>query len=130
MISYTIRKQLDKKMKEQNDNLTSLTLKAGLSPVAVRKFYTGGANSPAVDTLYTLAEFLNCSLDELTGRRKFMPTKNSMKVQLDGKLYREIVGIVCLYTQEKKYKITLEQINSFICISRDLILHLVNSISY
>jgi transcriptional regulator with XRE-family HTH domain len=114
MLSQIIKDQLNKKMAEQHYNLNSLALKSGLNPSSLRMFYSGAVKSPGIDTLYTLAEFLNCSLDELTGRRKFTPPVDKREFPWIGDLYKEIVDIVHLYIQEKKYEATLQQTSSFI----------------
>ena len=49
-------------------NVTDLEKKAGLKSNAVRNILLGKSNNPGIETLISICEILNCSIDELVGR--------------------------------------------------------------
>ena len=114
MLDETIRVQIAKKMKEQHYNINTLAKKANMHHSRLRQFMNGVAKYPNVDALYTLAEILNCSLDELTGRRKFDSSDEKKEFDLNCSIYEEIVSVLLPYIEEKGYKPTLSQTTDFI----------------
>jgi transcriptional regulator with XRE-family HTH domain len=116
VISSTIRKILETKMEEKNYNINSLSTKAGLTPFTVRKFFNGETNSPSFDIIYQIAETLDCSLDELTGRTKFLP-KEQPAIQdypWHSSLYEKIVKTICGYSEEKNINLSLSSMHPLI----------------
>ena len=114
MTSNIIKAQLNKKMAEQNYNVNSLALRSGITPSSLRMFYSGAVKYPSIKTLYIIAEFLDCSLDELTGRNKFLHDCNTQDFLWVGKLYKEVVAIIHSYIEEKHYNTTFNQTIDFI----------------
>ena len=114
MISQIIKDQLNKKMAEKNYNVNSLALRSGITPSSLRMFYSGAVKYPSIETLYIIAEFLSCSLDELTGREEFFHNNDKREFLWIGKLYKEIVVIIQTYIEEKHYKTTYKQTTAFI----------------
>ena len=114
MLDETIRTQISKKMQEQHYNVSSLAKKAGMNQSRLRQFMNGVAKYPSVDALYTLAEILNCSLDELTGRKKFNSADDKKEFDLNCSVYQDIISIILPYIEEKGYKPTLNQTTDFI----------------
>lgn len=116
VISNTIRKILETKMEEKNYNINSLSTKAGLTPFTVRKFFNGVTNSPSFDIIYQIAETLDCSLDELTGRTKFIPKEQPIiqDYPWDSSLYEKIVKTICSYSKEKNINLSLQSMPSLI----------------
>ena len=116
VINNTLRKILETKMEEKNYNINSLSTKAGLTPFTVRKFFNGITNSPSFDIIYQIAETLDCSLDELTGRTKFIPKEQPViqDYPWDSSLYEKIVKTICSYSKEKNIALSLSSIRSLI----------------
>jgi transcriptional regulator with XRE-family HTH domain len=114
MLSDVIKDQIKVKMTKAGYNPNSLALNAGLNSSAIRMLYNGAIRSPSIETLYKLAETLNCSLDELAGRKQYTDIEDKREFNWEGDVYNEITEIINSYIKEKNYKTTLNQTLSFI----------------
>lgn len=67
MLIEFIQKRIKEKMSEQRLTMRSLALNAGLKEDAVKIIFSGKSLKPSIETIYKIAQTLNCSMDELCG---------------------------------------------------------------
>jgi len=108
-LNETVKKRISMMMDERHYNINSLALNCGLNPSALRMLYSGATKSPSLETLYKIAEFLDCSLDELTGRKQYTNSTDKQDFAWEGEKFKDITDIVYPYIQEKKYDTTLNK---------------------
>lgn len=108
-ISDIVKENLKSLMEERNYNIHSLANNCGLHASALRMLYTGATKSPSLETLYKLAEFFNVSLDELTGRKKFVGSSQKKDFQWNTKIFKEVSDIVLQHIEVQNYQTSLNQ---------------------
>ena len=113
-ITNHIKDKIKILMKEKNYNLNSLALNCGLNASALRMLYSGATKSPSFDTIYKLAEFFDCSLDELIGRKQYYSLEDKQDFSWDPDKYTETVSLTCEYIKSKGYNPNYSKVSNII----------------
>ncbi len=100
-MSAGIAQKIKLKMEERNLTARELERVAGLKISAVTNILTGKSKNPRADTLYNIAEVLNCSVDDLMSED--LPSYSSLIVdKWNLSLFMSAAEIVDQCVQEKK----------------------------
>lgn len=70
MNNSRIKEIIQKKLNERDMNISTLERQAGLAANTIRRTLLSDNPNPTLETLMSLAEVFNCSLDELTGKER------------------------------------------------------------
>ena len=113
---------LIQKLAEQNITRNMLAEKAGINQSSFSRIMTGDIKNPGVHTVAKIAQELNCSIDELIGR-KVKGTKGkgnnqeSEQLKFDPKLAAATADVVLNLLDQAKQKVKLED---FLSIAREV----------
>ena len=111
-VTNHIKEKIKELMMEKNYNINSLALNCGLNSSALRMLYSGVTKSPSFDTIYKIATFFDCSIDELIGRSNYTVIEDKQDFTWDDQKYKEITDIAYPYIVEKNYKTTYNKVMS------------------
>ena len=109
--SDIIKDTIRKKAFEHGMTITDLERKSGCKSSVVRQFLNGYSRYLSIESLFNIANTLNCSIDELTGRT--VPKDNKTKTitaTWDGKLFIEVAKTIKTYLEEKNYNPSFDQV--------------------
>jgi transcriptional regulator with XRE-family HTH domain len=115
MITH-LQKQIKARIEAKNLSINALEKKAGLKRSAARNIIQGLSKKPSAEVLKSLAQVLECTVDDLLGEnRSNMPnshkiTAPSGQTPFNEKLFSESVKIVTKLFQAKGQEFTLEQV--------------------
>ncbi len=117
-MSIYLQKQLSERIEASNFSVNALEKKAGLKRSAVRNILQGFSKKPSADVLLSIAEALNCTVDDLIGSRSssdVVPSniKSTSKPRnlhpWNDTLYIEAVKLVSKILHEKDMQLKSEQ---------------------
>lgn len=105
--------RLLQKLAEQGDKIshTALAKKVGIKQSYFSRIITGGIKNPGVYTVRKIAQELNCSTDELIGRKiKGSASKpKSHKLEFHSELAFEAINLVLTLLDQSKQSVELDE---------------------
>ena len=112
-----LQKQLSERIEASNLSVNALEKKAGLKRSAVRNILQGFSKKPSADVLLSIAEALNCTVDDLIGSKSSDIVSSSIKSTSkihnlnpwNDTLYIEAVKLVSKILREKDLQLKSEQ---------------------
>ena len=120
-MTLSIADQLRKRLKEKNLSIREAERRADLKMNAVRNIIRGVVKQPNAQTLKTIANVLECSVDDLlqTEDSAFSPLilekETGLTAPLDDfDLFERASGVVIRITKEKGYKLSVGQVLNLI----------------
>ena len=117
-MSVYLQKQLSERIEANNFSVNALEKKAGLKRSAVRNILQGFSKKPSAAVLLSIAEALNCTVDDLLGSRSssdiapnnIKPTSKPHNLHpWNDTLYIEAVKLVSKILSEKDSQLKSEQ---------------------
>lgn len=116
-----LQEHIKSHIKENDISAKALEREAGLKESAVKNILSGRSNNPGLEVIVAIAEALNCSVDELIGRRNSTSKsttanigKMNQNVRWNAHLYQNCVMEVENYLKAKNLEPNNEQILLFI----------------
>ena len=107
------------KLDENRMKSAELERKAGLSPTSIRKILSAESPNPTLETLMSIANVFQCSLDELVGNcviRQHPPSEENISRNLkwNSHLMRDIFLSTCDYLEKYRLEKKFGEIITFI----------------
>lgn len=117
-----LQEQIQHRMEAKSLNTHALERKAGLARSAVRNILQGFSRKPSADVLASIADALDCTIDDLVGDSGSSIISNKIKPTIiarnnytwNGALYLEAVKAISKYVEDKSPTAKSEQIISLI----------------
>jgi transcriptional regulator with XRE-family HTH domain len=114
MLVEEIKKQIITRLREKNLNITDLERKAGLAKGAVSNIIHKTSNNPGIASLEAMARVLECSLDELVGRKYSNQSLSNINLtkghELIEGLLSDTLNYAVRYIKEQEYTVTFEKL--------------------
>lgn len=111
MLVNKIKLIIEQKLKETKRSVNVAEKMAGLPSGTIRNILTGKSLNPKIETLQAIANFFDCSIDELIGKQE---CNSSVKPQSDfawnPKLFNSILSCLIIKLEQKKYKQSFNQV--------------------
>jgi transcriptional regulator with XRE-family HTH domain len=118
MLIEEIRRQITTRLQEKELTVGLLEKKTGLPKNVIRNIMSGGSNNPGIASLEAIARVLNCSIDELVGRRYSNQFQSNTKLTKEYKWVEELFlstsNHAMKYIKKHGYSITLEKMLFFL----------------
>ena len=105
-------------MEQKNLNPDSLEDKAGLKRGSARSILLDRSKNPTIETLYSIAAALNCTVNDLIANQPDTETEKSciedMNFKIHKNLFFDIAEEIFKYLEKKNFEATLDQTLFFI----------------
>ncbi len=119
MLIDTIKQEILSRIEEKNLTIGLLERKAKLPNNTIRNIISGTSKNPGINSLTAIAKVLECSVDELLGKKIESRTGISYlrlaeHSELSLELFKEIIDFIESYIKQHKVKISFEDFLFFI----------------
>ena len=112
-----LQEQIRNRMTSKQLSIHALERKAGLKRSAVRNILQGLSKKPSAETLLSIAEALECSINDLVGPdygghliNAYIKTQNKNTYPWNEQLYSEAVKMTSKCIQERTLELKLDQV--------------------
>lgn len=103
----TLKKRIQKKLKEKNLSITNAEKLAGIGRGSLWYFLDGRTKSPSLENLYAISKILDCSLAELLEINSQLNIEGALKT-FNLPLYNSIIELATKFILEKNLSLESE----------------------
>lgn len=109
MLADKIRQTITERLKEKDKNIRNAERLSGLPRNTIRNILSGTSLNPTIETLNSIAKYLDCTIDELIGNQPIM-SKSHQKLEWNKILFFEILEYLLKNIEDNKYMVTFDQV--------------------
>lgn len=108
MLAEKIKNTIKEKLKERNKDTRNAERLSGLPRNTIRNILIGNSLNPTIETLYSIAKYLDCTIDELIGNQPI--SKSRKKLEWNKSLFFSILEYLLNHIEENNLKVTFDQV--------------------
>lgn len=102
-----LQKNLRSQIKEKNLSVHALEKKSGLKPGAIQNILQGKSKKPSADLIFSIAQQLGCSVEELLQTNLAVPSKTQRKKWIPS-LYMDALKVVNSILSDRELQFSKE----------------------